>query len=54
MYTLTPDEDFILDYLPGNRNILILGGASGHAFKFIPFLTKQVSSFFPSRKYIHQ
>ncbi len=54
MYTLTQDEDFILDYLPNNRNILILGGASGHAFKFIPFLAKQVSVFFPSGNDIPQ
>ncbi|BBM87258.1 N-methyl-L-tryptophan oxidase [Candidatus Uabimicrobium amorphum] len=47
MYTLTTDEDFILDYAPQDRNTLILGGGSGHAFKFMPFLAKQISQFFP-------
>ncbi|MEK4300855.1 N-methyl-L-tryptophan oxidase [Oceanobacillus sp. FSL W8-0428] len=33
-YTLTPDEDFIIDYLPGYDNVLVACGFSGHGFKF--------------------
>lgn len=33
-YTSTPDEDFIIDYLPGYENILVACGFSGHGFKF--------------------
>jgi sarcosine oxidase len=35
MYTMTPDEDFILDVVNG---VVVCGGDSGHAFKFAPLL----------------
>lgn len=35
MYTNTPDTDFILDFLPGHgQNVVIGCGFSGHGFKF--------------------
>jgi monomeric sarcosine oxidase len=34
LYTMTPDEDWIIDYHPSYPNIVIAGGCSGHAFKF--------------------
>ncbi|HTI10769.1 MAG TPA: FAD-dependent oxidoreductase [Puia sp.] len=34
MYTNTPDEDFIIDYHPVYKNILIASPCSGHGFKF--------------------
>ncbi|WP_080873967.1 N-methyl-L-tryptophan oxidase [Oceanobacillus timonensis] len=33
-YTNTPDEDFIIDYLPGYANVVVACGFSGHGFKF--------------------
>lgn len=33
-YDNTPDEDFIIDTLPGQDNTLIITGLSGHGFKF--------------------
>ncbi len=36
LYTNTPDEQFIVDCHPEHRNVVILGGGSGHAFKFGP------------------
>lgn len=33
-YTLSPDNDFIIDYLPHHKNILVACGLSGHGFKF--------------------
>ncbi|MFJ3387877.1 MULTISPECIES: N-methyl-L-tryptophan oxidase [unclassified Lysinibacillus] len=33
-YSMTPDEDFIIDFLPEYRNIVIAAGFSGHGFKF--------------------
>lgn len=33
-YTLTPDEDFIIDLHPNYPNIAIAAGFSGHGFKF--------------------
>lgn len=34
MYTLTPDRDFVIGSHPGNPNVLIGAGFSGHGFKF--------------------
>jgi sarcosine oxidase len=34
MYTLTPDEHFILDVHPHDPRVVIAGGFSGHGFKF--------------------
>lgn len=35
LYTNTPDEDFIIDYLPGyDHRVAIAAGFSGHGFKF--------------------
>jgi monomeric sarcosine oxidase len=34
MYDVTPDEDFILDRLPGMPNVVLGSGFSGHGFKF--------------------
>ena len=34
MYTMTPDEDFIIDLHPTHKNIAIAAGFSGHGFKF--------------------
>jgi sarcosine oxidase len=33
-YTLTPDEDFIIDHHPGDPRIVIVSACSGHGFKF--------------------
>lgn len=32
-YTVTPDEDFIIDFAPGSRDILLVSACSGHGFK---------------------
>ena len=35
MYTNTPDENFILDFLPGyDKDVMVAAGFSGHGFKF--------------------
>jgi monomeric sarcosine oxidase len=34
MYDVTRDEDFILDYHPSGRGVLVASGFSGHGFKF--------------------
>lgn len=40
LYTMTPDEDFIVDRLPGEPRVLFIGGLSGHGFKFTVLLGK--------------
>lgn len=44
MYDVSPDEDFILDYLPGDARIVFATGLSGHGFKFGPLLGHLLSS----------
>ena len=36
MYSLSPDEDFIVDRSPIHPNLILCGGFSGHGFKFAP------------------
>ena len=38
LYTNTPDEDFIVDEIPGLPNALLLSACSGHGFKFMPLI----------------
>ncbi|MDB5096298.1 MAG: hypothetical protein JWM80_719 [Cyanobacteria bacterium RYN_339] len=38
MFTLSPDENFILDRHPAHANVFLFAGDSGHAFKFAPVL----------------
>ncbi|CAM5194748.1 sarcosine oxidasee (formaldehyde-forming) OS=Ureibacillus acetophenoni OX=614649 GN=SAMN05877842_11095 PE=4 SV=1 [Ureibacillus acetophenoni] len=33
-YTMTPDEHFIIDFLPEQSNVIVATGFSGHGFKF--------------------
>jgi len=40
MYTNTPDEHFIIDYYPSNKNIIIASPCSGHGFKFSSVIGK--------------
>ena len=34
LYTTSPDDHFIIDLVPGYTKILVVGGGSGHGFKF--------------------
>ena len=38
MYTLTPDQDFVLDRHPKHAQVVFVAGLSGHGFKFAPVL----------------
>jgi monomeric sarcosine oxidase len=38
LYSLTPDENFILDLHPEFPNVVFAGGFSGHGFKFTPVI----------------
>ena len=33
-YAMTPDTDFVIDYLPDRENAIVAAGFSGHGFKF--------------------
>ena len=43
MYALTPDQHFIIDRHPRDPRILIVGGFSGHGFKFCPVVGEIVA-----------
>lgn len=36
LYTMTPDEHFVMDRHPEHANVVIAAGFSGHGFKFAP------------------
>jgi sarcosine oxidase len=38
MYTNTPDGDFLVGYVPARPEVIVLGGFSGHGFKFSPVI----------------
>ena len=35
LYGNSPDENFIIDKLPGQDNVVVACGFSGHGFKFV-------------------
>lgn len=38
LYTMSPDEHFIVDRHPAHANVVFAAGLSGHGFKFVPVL----------------
>ena len=42
-YSMSNDENFILDFHPDTKNIIIGAGFSGHGFKFAPLIGKILS-----------
>ncbi|ARQ02994.1 N-methyltryptophan oxidase [Pseudorhodoplanes sinuspersici] len=36
LYTMAPDEDFVIDRAPGQERIIVASPCSGHGFKFAP------------------
>lgn len=45
LYTVTPDEDFIIDTIPGLPEVLFISACSGHGFKFTPLLGQIAADF---------
>ncbi|MFJ5713062.1 N-methyl-L-tryptophan oxidase [Neobacillus sp. NPDC093127] len=43
MYTVTPDEHFIIDHHPNYSHVVMAGGFSGHGFKFASAIGEQLS-----------
>jgi sarcosine oxidase len=38
MYTNTPDHDFVIDFAPDDRRVVVISACSGHGFKFGPII----------------
>jgi sarcosine oxidase len=45
MFTNSPDEHFILDGFPGENNVFVAAGFSGHGFKFCSVFGKVMAEF---------
>ncbi|QCR32004.1 N-methyl-L-tryptophan oxidase [Lysinibacillus sp. SGAir0095] len=43
LFSMTPDEDFIIDFHPEHSNLIFAGGFSGHGFKFASAIGKTLS-----------
>jgi glycine/D-amino acid oxidase-like deaminating enzyme len=43
MYTMTPDEDFIIDRHPEHEHVVFAAGFSGHGFKFAPIVGEHLA-----------
>jgi monomeric sarcosine oxidase len=43
LYTMTDDENFVIDFHPRYSNVIIAAGFSGHGFKFTPLIGKMIS-----------
>ncbi|HEX3467059.1 MAG TPA: N-methyl-L-tryptophan oxidase [Candidatus Elarobacter sp.] len=44
LYTLTPDEHFVIGPHPGHPNVVVAGGFSGHGYKFTPVIGEIVAA----------
>jgi sarcosine oxidase len=44
MYTLTPDEHFVIGAHPRHPNVVLAGGFSGHGYKFTPVVGEIVAA----------
>lgn len=45
MYTMTPDQHFILDFHPQSSRVAVAAGFSGHGFKFAPIMGSILADF---------
>jgi monomeric sarcosine oxidase len=43
LYTMSPDEHFIVDRHPRHANVVFAAGLSGHGFKFVPVLGRALA-----------
>lgn len=43
LFSMTPSEDFIIDFHPQHKNVVIAGGFSGHGFKFASAIGKALT-----------
>jgi len=53
MYTVTPDDTFVLDAVPGRPNIVYACGFSGTGFKMAPAVGKLLSQLLTSQPLDH-
>jgi glycine/D-amino acid oxidase-like deaminating enzyme len=44
VFTVSPDFHYILDWVPGTNNVLLISGDSGQGFKYTPMIGYLASS----------
>jgi glycine/D-amino acid oxidase-like deaminating enzyme len=44
LYTVSPDEDFVIDRHPEHNRVVFATGFSGHGFKFTPVIGEYLAS----------
>lgn len=49
LYTCTPDLDPVIDYAPGQGNVVMAVGFSGHGFKFVPVIGELITDLIDER-----
>ncbi len=50
LYTMTPDQHFVIDVHPRWKNVVFAAGFSGHGFKFCPVVGELLADFVQSGK----
>lgn len=53
IYTLTPDEHFVIDHHPEHEHVIITAGFSGHGFKFASAIGEAASQLLTDGKSTH-
>ena len=53
IYTLTPDEHFVIDHHPEHEHVIITAGFSGHGFKFASAIGEAASQLLTDGKSMH-
>ncbi|KAM0748516.1 FAD dependent oxidoreductase [Meredithblackwellia eburnea MCA 4105] len=43
-YTDSVDNDFLIDHVPGKEGLIVASGGSGHGFKFLPLIGREVAA----------
>ena len=49
LYTVSPDNDFIIDTVPGLPQVMLISACSGHGFKFVPLMGQLAADFVEQR-----
>lgn len=50
MYALTPDRNFVISPHPRDPRVIVVGGFSGHGFKFVPVVGEIVADLIEGRR----
>jgi monomeric sarcosine oxidase len=49
LYTVAPDNDFVIDSIPGLPQMIFISACSGHGFKFVPLMGRIAAEYIEGR-----